>query len=310
MKVELLFFDGCPGQERFLPRIEALAREAGAEVGLQRVDSVRSAEEECFLGSPTVRVNGHDIDPTASERDDYGLKCRLYRTASGTRGMPPEELLRAALARAADLEQLAHAICGARTDLEPTDQRIALGIYRLLAEGRPVAPRAAARRLGVRVADVDYVLEGWPAAVHDEQGRVIGYGGLGLDETPHRLDVAGRRLYGWCAWDTLFLPELLGAGADVKSTCPATGKSIALRVSPRGVTSADARSTVVSMIVPAEPFGDDVIDTFCCNVRFYATEDDAARSLADSDDSFTLTVFDAFELGKLANRIVFPDVLA
>jgi hypothetical protein len=100
MKVEVLFFDGCPSHERVLPRIEQLAREAGAEVEQRRVESLDAAEQERFLGSPTVRVDGRDIEPTADERDDYGLKCRLYRTAAGASGTPPDEWLRAALERA------------------------------------------------------------------------------------------------------------------------------------------------------------------------------------------------------------------
>ena len=53
--------------------------------------------------------------------------------------------------------------------------------------------------------------------MRDERGHVIGHGGLALDETVHRFDVDGRRLHAWCAWDTLFLPELLGAGTAARS---------------------------------------------------------------------------------------------
>ena len=100
MNVEVLFFGGCPSNERALPRIEQLAREAGAHVQLRRVESLEAAKQERFLGSPTVRVDGQDIEPGADERDDYGLKCRLYRTAAGASGTPPEDWLRAAFERA------------------------------------------------------------------------------------------------------------------------------------------------------------------------------------------------------------------
>jgi hypothetical protein len=97
MKVEVLFMDGCPSHKRVLPRIEQLAREAGAQVELRRVESLEAAEQERFLGSPTLRVDGQDIELSARERDDYGLKCRFYRTAEGASGMPPDDWLRAAL---------------------------------------------------------------------------------------------------------------------------------------------------------------------------------------------------------------------
>ena len=96
MRVELLYFDGCPSYERLLPRLSELA--AGAEVELRRVESIEAAERERFLGSPTVRVDGVDVDPAAASREDFGLKCRLYRSGDGTSGLPPEEWIRDALA--------------------------------------------------------------------------------------------------------------------------------------------------------------------------------------------------------------------
>ena len=93
MSVELLYFDGCPSYERVLPRLRGLVAEAGIadEVVSRRIESPEAAVVERFLGSPTVRVNGVDVEPGAGERDDFGLKCRLYGTAEGLRGTPPEE---------------------------------------------------------------------------------------------------------------------------------------------------------------------------------------------------------------------------
>lgn len=99
MKVQLLYFDGCPSYAQLLPRLRALVEQADvdAEVELLRVDSLDAAVAEGFLGSPSVRVDGRDIEPGAGERTDYGLKCRLYPTPEGLKGTPPEPLLRAAL---------------------------------------------------------------------------------------------------------------------------------------------------------------------------------------------------------------------
>jgi hypothetical protein len=47
-----------------------------------------------------VRVNGQDVEPGASNRTDFGLKCRLFSTADGMRGIPPDEWVLAALTRA------------------------------------------------------------------------------------------------------------------------------------------------------------------------------------------------------------------
>jgi alkylmercury lyase len=67
---------------------------------------------------------------------------------------------------------------------------------------------------------VKRALAEWGGFFTDEQGHVIGFLGLSIRPMPHRLTVTGRTLYAWCAFDTLFLPELLGAAAEVESRCP------------------------------------------------------------------------------------------
>jgi hypothetical protein len=102
MKIELLYFDGCPSYAELLPKLRELLAGEGIEkeVELRRVESPEEAERERFLGSPTVRIDGEDVDPGARERNDFGLECRLYRTKEGLVRMPPEAWIRAALDRA------------------------------------------------------------------------------------------------------------------------------------------------------------------------------------------------------------------
>ena len=97
--IEVLYFDGCPNHESLLPHLRELLAQAGAdtEIELRRIESPEAAERERFLGSPTVRVDGRDIDPGARGRDDFGLKCRLYRTDQGLVGIPPDAWVLAAI---------------------------------------------------------------------------------------------------------------------------------------------------------------------------------------------------------------------
>ena len=101
MKVVLLFFDGCPGYEQLRVPLERLAGDAGASVEHRRVETRQQAGALRFLGSPTVRVDGRDVEPGADSRSDYGLKCRLYRDASGGHSrVPSDALIKAALSDA------------------------------------------------------------------------------------------------------------------------------------------------------------------------------------------------------------------
>ena len=102
VKIEVWYFDGCPSHEAFLPRLRELLAQAGVDVPIaeRRVESDADAQRERFLGSPTLRVDGVDVDPDAGERSDYGLQCRLYRTDEGLSGAPRDEWVLGAVQRA------------------------------------------------------------------------------------------------------------------------------------------------------------------------------------------------------------------
>jgi hypothetical protein len=106
VRIELLYFDGCPSHESLLPRLREILASTGIvdAIELRRITDDEQAQRECFLGSPTVRVEGQDIEPDAAQRTDFGMKCRLYRSENGLSGQPPEAWLLAALHRGAPTE--------------------------------------------------------------------------------------------------------------------------------------------------------------------------------------------------------------
>jgi hypothetical protein len=103
MTVEILYFDGCPNHDPLLLRLRELIERAGVsvEIELRAIADDEAAQRERFLGSPSVRVDGRDVEPGADRRADFGLKCRLYRGAGGVSGQPADEWIEDALLRAA-----------------------------------------------------------------------------------------------------------------------------------------------------------------------------------------------------------------
>ena len=99
--IEILYFDGCRNHRGLETRIRSLLIELGvdAPVMARRIESDDQAEAEHLLGSPTVRVNGLDVDPTAPTGRSSGLTCRLYATEEGLRGIPPDAWIVAAVER-------------------------------------------------------------------------------------------------------------------------------------------------------------------------------------------------------------------
>jgi hypothetical protein len=92
MKIEVLYFDGCPHHEQTLATVRRIASELAVDADIERVRvaDAEDAERLRFLGSPTVRVGGRDVEPKADARGQYALACRIP---------PREEWLRAALAK-------------------------------------------------------------------------------------------------------------------------------------------------------------------------------------------------------------------
>jgi hypothetical protein len=100
MKMEILYFDGCPTYLKAEKTLWGVLEEEGvdAEVVLVAVNTAEEAQELRFPGSPTIRVDGEDLFPVL-ERAEYALGCRMYTTPEGLRGSPTAEMLREALAK-------------------------------------------------------------------------------------------------------------------------------------------------------------------------------------------------------------------
>lgn len=199
----------------------------------------------------------------------------------------------------------------------PDEQRAAVALYRELAKGSPVTlerlakaldlPRAAARELLGRDTFRAFV---YP----DSEGRVVGFGGLAVERMHHRFEVGGRTLWTWCAWDGLFIPEILGKTARLESRDPETGEIVRLAVAPEGVTSVEPKTTVVSFILPdacdfREPAAT-VMACFCHFVFFFTNRESGERWVGRNDGTFLYSLEEAAELARRANARNFGQELA
>ena len=109
-RVEILYFDGCPNHEAAQALVERVAAELRIEpeIDLVEVPDTDAAVQHSFLGSPTVRVDGRDVEPGAEERSDFVFACRVYRTERGFSGQPDPGWVREALSKAAREREPAH----------------------------------------------------------------------------------------------------------------------------------------------------------------------------------------------------------
>ena len=91
-RIEFLWWDGCPSHERALADLRDAMAELGLDpqdVELRHVGSDEAAAGEGFAGSPTIRIDGRDLQPLAAD-DVVGLSCRVYRLRDGRISPTPD----------------------------------------------------------------------------------------------------------------------------------------------------------------------------------------------------------------------------
>jgi alkylmercury lyase len=211
-----------------------------------------------------------------------------------------------------DLEELAASIVGYFPTLDLLEQRLSLALYRLLAEGQPVPRPSLTERLGISVETVNRILDGWPGVFFDAERRIVGYWGLSIPSkhtSPHKLTVNSRTLSAWCAWDTLFLPQLLGHNVEIESASPGGG-IVRLIVTPEKVEQFAPVNAQMSILLPdREGVQKDVITTFCHFVHFFPSRQAGEGWSAQHAGTFLLSIQEAHLLARLKNEAQYREVL-
>ena len=83
-RVELLWWSGCPSWEEALAELREEMGGVGLDPGGVEVREIvddEGADSEGFVGSPTIRVEGRDVQAPGGDR--VGLSCRVYRLRDG-----------------------------------------------------------------------------------------------------------------------------------------------------------------------------------------------------------------------------------
>ncbi|NIM50606.1 MAG: alkylmercury lyase [Gemmatimonadales bacterium] len=213
------------------------------------------------------------------------------------------------------LDDVLARLSAADPELSESEQHLGLELYRLLARGAPVRREQLAQALAVPTREVVTLLEGGlrSLVLYDDDKRIIGFGGLAVVPMAHRFTVRGRTMYNWCAWDGLFIPQLLGVTAELESSCPQTQATIQLTVTPAEVTSVEPRETVISLLLPdlslADCTTEESIFRFCHYVFFLASPEAGTQWTSRHEGTFLLSLEDGFRLGRMHNAVRFGAVL-
>jgi len=191
------------------------------------------------------------------------------------------------------------ALAAATPSLSEGEQRLAVAVFGLLAAGNPVSVAAVAEAAALPAAEAESVLRSWPAVFRDDQDQVVGFWGLAVGPMPpHRVQHAGVELSAWCAFDPLYLAQVIG-DLEAATADPVTGEAITYRVSRDGaIIGASHPDAVLSFLRPDQPWGDDVQTTFCHYVQHFTSPGTARQWTADHPGTFVISVGDAAELAR------------
>jgi hypothetical protein len=199
------------------------------------------------------------------------------------------------------VHRLADAIVASVVDVDDPGKRIVVALYQLLADGDPVHPSALAASTQLSEHDVLDVLHSWPGVFWDERGRVVGFWGLAIPEMAHAFHVdGGKPMYAWCALDPFLIVPVIRRNARVESRDPVTGETISMTVQPEGITNVSPAGVMVSFIWPTGPFDQNVVQTFCNFVHYFASQQSAEHWAAARDNIVLLPLSEAFEVGRRA----------
>ncbi len=97
MRVSFLYYEDCPSHDLALERLREVMAGEGTpgEMEVIKVETGEQAHELRFVGSPTIRVDGRDIDPPSDSR--YALTCRAYRLEDDRiSALPSKDMIRRA----------------------------------------------------------------------------------------------------------------------------------------------------------------------------------------------------------------------
>jgi hypothetical protein len=315
--VEILYFDGCPNHHPAIALVKRISRELGIdpELRLVNVPDQQAAQRLRFLGSPTIRIAGVDVDPQTEERDDYALSCRIFTTDHGLAGQPEESWIRDALASAAnadatvervlDAASIPRSRCGHERTARLSGEELAL--YRWVIERFALAmppttaqltAQAQALALDANTALAVFARED---LVHtDDDGAITVAYPFSARPRGHEVAFDGRVVQAMCAIDALGIAGMLDQPIDVRSHDPISGNEIRVHATSEGVTSWQPEGAVV---LAGSSSCEGPSYCGCCDVlNFFESTENARRYLRERPNvqGMPISISEAAAAGRAA----------
>ncbi len=196
------------------------------------------------------------------------------------------------------------------TKLSEEEQELSLAIYHGLEKGNPLKIEDLVSATTLDKFTVKAIIKKWPAIFYDSNQHIIGYWGLAIQEMGHKIELNDKTLYGWCAWDTLFIPQLIEKDAVIRSTDHLTKEEVVIEIDRNGNLLAGDDDIYISMLtVDEKSIQEDVVTTFCHFVHFFKSKSSGVDWISKHDGTFLITLNEAIELSKIKNSLQYRNFL-
>lgn len=195
-------------------------------------------------------------------------------------------------------------------NLSELDQHISLSIYQIIGKGLPASIEQLAESVHISTNDLKSKLLLWPGVSINRDEEVVRFWGISLENMYHTLEFEDAKVYAWCAWDALFIPELVQKKAIIKSKCPITKEEIVLTIDSNGNITSKNEDVVVSFLLPEETaMLSDVITNLSHFVYFFSSLKAGEEWTKDHKGTYLISLEEATTLSQLKNSLQFKDTL-
>ncbi len=108
MDIEFLYINGCPGKDRARELLEEVMEEEDidTEIDTKKIETLEEAKKHNFPGSPTIRINGEDVENGRRDSDYYSVTCRIYEIGDEKKGVPTKDMIRSTLNSSSESKKL------------------------------------------------------------------------------------------------------------------------------------------------------------------------------------------------------------
>ncbi len=193
----------------------------------------------------------------------------------------------------------------------PALQELSIAAYKLLLDGKTITPADIAVDMGIEPKEISKLFELIPECAYESDDRtgITAFIGLSITRTNHEFIIADRTLHTWCVLDGLFLPQVIGRSAIIKTKCPATGTEIHVELYPKGITSAAPEDMVMSVVDPdRDACCENLRGAFCNHVNFFANKGTFMEWADGKPEYGCVTLAAAYQMAMARNRARFPDI--